>query len=136
MKRLRGVIGHPPGLVIHTDACKGLQIAIDSIFLGVEHRECMKHLSVNFMKKFKGNIFENNLWPASYTYTPRRHATYMQNMYTQHVVIAAASASLCTSTYRAYRVFFVHYVIMTFAISHVFEFLSGYSLFTCQATDN
>jgi hypothetical protein len=42
----------------------------------------MKHLSVNFMKKFKGNIFEDNLWPTSYTYTPSRHATYMQNMYT------------------------------------------------------
>ena len=83
MERLRGVIGHPPGLVIHTDACKGLQIVVDSIFLGVEHRECMKHLSINFMKKFKGKIFEDNLWPASYTYTPSRHATYMQNMYTQ-----------------------------------------------------
>ena len=67
MERLRGVIGHPQGLVIHTDACKGLQNVVDAIFPGVEHRECMRHLSVNFMEKFKGKIFEDNLWPASYT---------------------------------------------------------------------
>ena len=83
MERLRGVIGHPPGLVIHTNACNVLQIAVESVFPGVEHRECMRHLSVNFMKKFKGKIFEDNLWPASYTYTPSRHTTYMQKMYTQ-----------------------------------------------------
>ena len=83
MERLRGVIGHPPGLVIHTDACKGLENAVDAVFPGVEHRECMRHLATNFMKKFRGKIFEDNLWPAAYTYTPSRHATYMNNMFTQ-----------------------------------------------------
>ena len=43
----------------------------------------MKHLYSKFMKKFKGKIFENNLWSASFTYSPRRHATLVQNMYTQ-----------------------------------------------------
>ena len=47
------------------------------------NRECMRHLSVTFMKNFKGKIFENNVWPASCTYSPRRHATLMQNIYTQ-----------------------------------------------------
>jgi hypothetical protein len=35
MKRLHGVIGHPLGLVIHTDACKGLQMVFDISFLGL-----------------------------------------------------------------------------------------------------
>ena len=82
MERLRGVIGHPEGLVIHMDACKGLENVVDVVFPGVEHRECMRHLATNFMKKFKGKIFEENLWPAAYTNTPSRYATYLQNMFT------------------------------------------------------
>ena len=85
MERLRGVIGHPPGLVIHTDACNGLQIAVDSIFLGVEHRECMKDLFVNFMKKFKGKIFEDNLWPASIIHIHPKQAYYL---HAKHVYTA------------------------------------------------
>ena len=61
MERLRGVIGHPPGLVIRNNACNGLENVVDVVFTGVEHRECMRRLSVKFMKKFKGKIFENNL---------------------------------------------------------------------------
>ncbi|KAK1628039.1 hypothetical protein QYE76_002354 [Lolium multiflorum] len=38
-KNLRDLIGHPPGLVIHTDACKGLETAVEAVFPGVEHRE-------------------------------------------------------------------------------------------------
>jgi transposase-like protein len=53
MERLHGVIGHPRGLVVHTDACKGLWNSVYAIFPGVEYNECMRHLSVNFLKKFK-----------------------------------------------------------------------------------
>ena len=81
MQRLRGVIGHPQGLVIHSDACNGLESVVDVVFPGVEHRECMRHLSNNFLNKFKGNIFEDNLWSASYTYTPSRHSFFLKNMY-------------------------------------------------------
>jgi hypothetical protein len=42
----------------------------------------MRHLSINFMKTFKGKIFEGNLRSVSYTYTTSRNDTYMQNMYT------------------------------------------------------
>jgi hypothetical protein len=35
------------------------------------------------MKKFRGKIFEDNLWPSAYTYTPRRHDTFFNNIYTQ-----------------------------------------------------
>ncbi|KAK1599247.1 hypothetical protein QYE76_016771, partial [Lolium multiflorum] len=39
LQNLRDLIGHPPGLVIHTDACKGLESAVEAVFPGVEHRE-------------------------------------------------------------------------------------------------
>ena len=53
-QHLKDLIGHPEGLVIHTDACKGLETTVDDVFQGVEHRECMRHLAANFSKKFKG----------------------------------------------------------------------------------
>ena len=77
------MIGHSQGLVIHTDACNGLETVVDAVFPGVEHRECMRHLSNNFMKKFKGKIFEDNLWSASYTYTQRRHDFFVKKIYAQ-----------------------------------------------------
>ena len=81
MQRLREVIGHPKGLVIHTGACEGLENDVDAVFPRVEHRECMRHLATNFTKKFKGKIFEEDLWRSAYTYIPSTHATYLQNMY-------------------------------------------------------
>jgi transposase-like protein len=41
LQQLRNIIGTPSGLVIHTDACKGLESAVEIVFPGVEHRECM-----------------------------------------------------------------------------------------------
>ena len=57
MQRLREVIGHPEGLVIHTGASEGLENAVDVVFPGVEHKECMRHLATNLTKKFEGKIF-------------------------------------------------------------------------------
>ena len=48
LQNLRQVIGFPDGLVIHTDACKGLEIAVEKVFPQVEHRECMRHRSLAF----------------------------------------------------------------------------------------
>ena len=48
LQQLRNLICTPPGLAIHTDACKGLESAVEIVFLGVEHRECMRHLAQNF----------------------------------------------------------------------------------------
>ena len=67
LQNLRDLIGYPSGLVIQTDACKGLETAVEAVFPGVEHRECMRHLVQNFTKKFKGKVFTDNLWPAAYT---------------------------------------------------------------------
>jgi hypothetical protein len=56
LQNLRYVIGFPNGLIIHTDACKGLKTAVDDVFPGVEHRECMRHLAANLSKaKHKGS---------------------------------------------------------------------------------
>ncbi|KAE8802250.1 Transposon protein, putative, Mutator sub-class [Hordeum vulgare] len=39
LQQLRNIIGTPPGLAIHTDACKGLESAVEIVFRRVEHRE-------------------------------------------------------------------------------------------------
>ena len=56
LQQLRNIIGTPPGLAIHTDASKGLESAVEIVFLGVEHRECMRHLARNFRNKFKCKV--------------------------------------------------------------------------------
>ena len=45
LQQLRTIIATPSGLVIHTAACKGLETAVEIVFPGVEHRECMQHLA-------------------------------------------------------------------------------------------
>jgi hypothetical protein len=63
---LHQIIGHPNGLVIYTDTCKGLKIVVDDVFPGVGHRECMRHLAANLSKsKHKGKLIDDNLWSAS-----------------------------------------------------------------------
>nr|AAK50592.1 putative transposon protein [Oryza sativa Japonica Group] len=63
---LNKAIGSPEGLVLSTDAGKGIDATVTRVFNnGVEHRECMRHLYKNFQKRFHGEVFERNLWPAS-----------------------------------------------------------------------
>ena len=57
LQNLRRAIEHPNGLVIHTDACKGLEVVVDNVFSGVEHSEYMRHLAANFMKKYKEKLY-------------------------------------------------------------------------------
>ena len=63
-------ISHPEGLVIHTDTCKGLENAVDAVFSGVEHRECMRHLTTVEFHFYCGRcnktIFGTILWPINF----------------------------------------------------------------------
>jgi transposase-like protein len=69
-------IGDPEGLVVHTDAWKGLENAINEVYPTCEHRKCMMHVMLNFKKKFKGDILDN-MWPAAWTYEAEKHESLM-----------------------------------------------------------
>jgi transposase-like protein len=83
LQNLRDLIGHPPGLTIHTDAYKGLESAVEAVFPGVEHREYMRHLVQNFTKKFKDKVYTDNLWPTAYTCSIRKHLFHLKVLYKQ-----------------------------------------------------
>jgi transposase-like protein len=53
LQNLRQVIGIPHGLVIHTDACKGLELAVDEVFPGVEHRNACVTLQLILASSLK-----------------------------------------------------------------------------------
>jgi len=78
LQKLHDVIGSPRGLAIHTDACKGLETAVEAVFPEAEHRECMRHLVTNFKKKYKGKVFDDNLWPSAYTCSLKKHNRHLK----------------------------------------------------------
>lgn len=80
MERLKEAIRIPPNLAICTDAGKGICEAVSNIFPQVEHRECMRHLVINFRKKFVGKVFDDHLWPAAYSWTQEDFETHMAPM--------------------------------------------------------
>jgi transposase-like protein len=61
LQNLCQIIEFPHVLTIHTDACKGLETAVDYVFPRVEHRECMRHFAINLDKSFKGKLIDDNL---------------------------------------------------------------------------
>ena len=62
-------MGSPTGLVICIDACKGLEKAMGAVFPEVEYRECMRHMYINFMKHYQGDVFTDHLYPTTRSYT-------------------------------------------------------------------
>jgi transposase-like protein len=52
-------------LAISSDAGKGLVVVIVRVFPKSEHRECMRHLMMNFKKKFQGDVFTTHMWLAA-----------------------------------------------------------------------
>jgi transposase-like protein len=81
MGQLHTAVGYPTGLVICTNACKGLEKAVDAVFPRVEHRECMRHLYANFMKHYRGDVFTDHLYLAVRSYTLGLFKWHMQKIY-------------------------------------------------------
>ena len=67
MYQLKRCLGPVSPLAIHTDACKGLENAVKSVFPHAEQRECFGHMWMNLIKKFRGDEF-GRMWPAARAY--------------------------------------------------------------------
>jgi hypothetical protein len=81
LENLHKAIGDPPGLVLCSDACKGLEVAITNVFPNAENRECMRHLYSNFMKHYSGDVFTDHLYPAAKNYTEYMFKWHMQKIF-------------------------------------------------------
>ena len=81
LKNLHKVIGDPPGLVLCSDACKGLEKAVGAVFPQAENRECMRHMYSNFMKHFSGDVFTDHLYPAAKSYTDYMFKWHMNKIF-------------------------------------------------------
>jgi len=64
-------------LVISTDAGKGIEGAVEEVFPGVEHRECMRHLWKNMKKSFSGELYGKNMWCAAKSFTVSKFNYFM-----------------------------------------------------------
>jgi transposase-like protein len=49
MENLRKAIGDPPLFAVSSDACKGLENAMKTVFPHVEQMECFLHLMENYV---------------------------------------------------------------------------------------
>ena len=76
MMQLKRCIGPVSPLAIHTDACKGLENAVKSVFPHAEQRECFGHMWMNLIKKFRGDEF-GRMWPAARSYTRQTHSYHL-----------------------------------------------------------
>ena len=81
MQNLHRAIGDPLGLVICSDACKGLEKVVGAVFPHAENKECMRHLYQNFMKHYSGDVFTDHLYPAARSYTEGMFRWHMKKIF-------------------------------------------------------
>ncbi|XP_066316053.1 uncharacterized protein [Miscanthus floridulus] len=74
-------------LAVCTDACKGLEAAMKTVFPQAEHRECFKHLMDNMKKKFRGAIYSKYMWLAARAYLLNKHEYFMSKVIAASAVV-------------------------------------------------
>ncbi|KAK3157974.1 hypothetical protein QOZ80_2AG0131160 [Eleusine coracana subsp. coracana] len=80
MNLLHRAIENPVGLVISSDANPGLVVAATNVFPNAEHRDCMRRLYANFLKRFRGPVFVEHLYPAARSYTKDKFKWHIQQI--------------------------------------------------------
>jgi hypothetical protein len=80
MQQLSKAIGHMDKLAVCTDACKGLENAVATVFPNCEQRGCFGHLMENMKKNFHGDIYGKNMWPAARAYAPHKFSFFFNKV--------------------------------------------------------
>jgi transposase-like protein len=73
MMQLKRCIGPVSPLAVHTDACKGLENVVKTVFPHAEQRKCFGHMWINVIKKFNGDDY-GRLRLAARSYTKPTHS--------------------------------------------------------------
>ena len=79
MEQLGKALGPVTHLTVCTDACKGLEAAVQRVFPLAEKRECFRHLMENMKKKYHGPVY-GNMWQAARAYRPDKFAFYLKKV--------------------------------------------------------
>jgi hypothetical protein len=56
---------------------KGIGNVVSTVYPGVEHRECMRHLWKNMKKQYYGPLFAQNMWAAAKSFTVDKYNYHM-----------------------------------------------------------
>ncbi|WVZ98256.1 hypothetical protein U9M48_043721 [Paspalum notatum var. saurae] len=73
VQQLGKALGPMPRLAVCTDACKGLETAVEKVFPWCEQRECFRHLMEDMKRNFTGTEYGKYMWPAARAYTVEKH---------------------------------------------------------------